>query len=219
MAFLSRRNQEIASPESREKIIKAEDFWAYRHASEILEEGLRKQEDLVRAGEAAYVQAQERGYEAGLEAARTEQSRLMMATVHQTVSYLNGVEKQLADVVMGAMRRIITDFSNKEKVMAVVKITLAEVRNQKQITLRVHPEIVSQLQDELIRVQNLYPMVSHIEVLPQPELAMDSCILETEIGIVQASITGQLRALHQSLSSIFGKNLAVDDEDRDADVH
>jgi type III secretion protein L len=204
MAFLIRGNQEIALPHADDKIIRSEDFWAYQHACEILEEGMHKHEQLVHAGEDAYRQAQERGYETGLEAARVEHSRFMMATIHQTVSYLNGIEMQLADVVLAGMRRLLSDFSDKQKVMAVVKTILAEVRNQKQIALKVNPEMVSQLQGELQRIQELYPMVSHIEVLAGAELGMDACIVETEIGIVQASITGQLRALHQSLSNVFG---------------
>jgi type III secretion protein L len=203
MAFLLHSTQEIKIPDGADKIIKAEDFWAYRHASEIVDEGLRKQEGLIRAGERAYVEAQERGYEAGLEAARIEQSRLMMTTVHRTVAYLNGVERQIAELVMSALRRLISDFSDKEKLLAVVKIALAEVRNQKQITLKANPELIPQLKNELARMQELYPMVSHIELVGSAELALDACIIETEIGIVEASVTGQLRALHQSLSSVF----------------
>jgi type III secretion protein L len=138
-----------------------------------------------------------------------------MTTVHQTVSYLHGVERQLADLVLSAMRRILSDFSDKQKVMAVVKTTLAEVRSQKQLALKVNPELVPQLQEELQRIQELYPMVTHIEILPGADLAMDACIVDTEIGIVQASITGQLRALHQSLSSVFGER-GVSTEDQHA---
>ncbi|MBK4733237.1 HrpE/YscL family type III secretion apparatus protein [Noviherbaspirillum pedocola] len=218
MAFLFRSIQDSPLPEIRDKIIKAEDFWAYRHASEILEESLCKQEDLIREGEAAYVRARERGYEAGLEAARAEQSREMMTSIHQKVAYLNSVERQLSGIVMSAICRIINDFSDKDKVLAVVRLAVAEVRNQKQILLKVNPEVVSQLQDELIRIQELYPMVAHIEVVPQGDLATDSCIVETEIGVVQASITSQLRALHQSLTSIFGRIGSGDEGKEDTEL-
>jgi len=37
-----------------------------------------------------------------------------------------------------------------------------------------------------------------------PRLAADACILESEIGIVEASVQGQLAALRQAFAKVLG---------------
>ncbi len=43
----------------------------------------------------------------------------------------------MTQLVLQAMRRIVADFDDRQRVITVVKSALAAVRNQKQITLRV----------------------------------------------------------------------------------
>lgn len=89
--------------------------------------------------------------------------------------------------------------------VAVVKGALAVVRNQKQVTLRVLTP--SQLDDVRASVNELlaaFPGVGFLDLVPDARLGPDACILESEIGVVEASIAGQLGAIEKAFASILG---------------
>ena len=58
-----------------------------------------------------------------------------------------------------------------------------------------------QAQNELLAA---YPGVGYLDVVADPRLAADACILESEIGIVEASIQGQLAALRKGFAKVLG---------------
>jgi type III secretion protein L len=204
MAFIVSSNPHVKRPEQNQKIIRAEDFWAYRLASEIVHEGFQRRESMVHAAESAYVKEQERGYSEGRRKAQAEHAQRMMEIVHSTILYFVSVEQQVAALVFDAVKQIIGDFDNKEKTMAVVRSAMTAVRGQKHIILKVHPDHAAFLQGELKTLQQAFPMVAHIDIVAQADIALDACIVVTDIGTAEASISAQIAALRLSLDKVFG---------------
>jgi type III secretion protein L len=204
MAFIVSSEPHVKRPEQNQKIIKAEDFWAYQLASEIVHEGFQRQESIVHAAESAYVKEQERGYSKGLQKAQAEHAQQMMEIVHSTILYFVSVEQQVAALVFDAVKQIIGDFDDREKAMAVVRSAMTAVRGQKHIVLKVHPDHAAFLQGELKTLQQAFPMVAHIDIVAQPDVAPDACIVVTDIGTAEASISAQIAALRLSVDKVFG---------------
>jgi type III secretion protein L len=119
------------------------------------------------------------------------------------VDYFSKIEVQMVDLVMDAVRRIVADFDERDKVAMVVRNALLLVRSQKHISIRVHPSQVEICQQQIKFLLSTFPAIEQIEVVGDLQLAEDACILESDIGQVEASVSGQLNALRETFSNVF----------------
>jgi type III secretion protein L len=114
---------------------------------------------------------------------------------------------------------VVSDFDDRQRVTTVVKNCLDLVRSQKQLALSVHPSQVDYLRSQIGELQKIYPSISHIDVHPDAKLAMDACVVESDIGIVEASLAGQVEMLRDALSVVFEQKADSEDApDDDADA-
>ena len=74
------------------------------------------------------------------------------------------------------------------------------VSNQKQVTVRVNPEQVQAVRDQIARVHKDFPEIGYLEISADARLDQGGCILETEVGIIDASLDGQLDALSRAMA-------------------
>jgi type III secretion protein L len=139
----------------------------------------------------------------------------MVEIVNQTVEYFGKVETQMVDLVLDAVRKVVSDFDDRQRVTTVVKNCLDLVRSQKHLSLNVHPSQVEYMRGQIGELQKVYPSITHIEVHPDAKLAMDACVVESEIGIVEASLEGQVEMLREALSVVFVQQTIAEDEDNE----
>ena len=52
-----------------------------------------------------------------------------------------------------------------------------------------------------------YPGVGYLDIVADSRLKDDACILECEIGLVEASMEGQLRALRTAFEKVLGSRI------------
>jgi type III secretion protein L len=81
------------------------------------------------------------------------------------------------------------------------------MRNQRQVTVRVAPEAVAEVQQRLTDIMADYPGITFVEVAADARLRRGGCILESELGVVDASLDVQLEALSRALRSAFSRTL------------
>jgi type III secretion protein L len=204
MAFIIRSDQELSLLDRSAKVIKAQDFWAYKQAREAVAEGIQRHDQIVDAAHSAFETEQRRGYLEGKETARLEQTGNMIGIISQTVNYFAKVEAQMVDLVLDAVRRIIDDFDDRERIVKVVRNSLASVRGQKQLLVKVNPLHTATIKTHISALMEAYPSIEQIEVIPDNQLAEDACVIESDIGQVEASMSGQLEALRASFARVFG---------------
>jgi type III secretion protein L len=215
VVFIIRDYSDLSRPEPAGKIIKAKDFWAFKDAERALSEALSKKQQIISSAEDAYEAERRRGYAKGTEEAKLEQSGNMVEIVSQTVEYFGKVESQMVDLVLDAVRKVVNDFDDRQRVTTVVKNCLDLVRSQKQLSLSVNPSQVEYLRTQVAELQKIYPSISHIDVHPDAKLAMDACVVESEIGIVEASLAGQVETLREALSGVFDQPPAAEEADEE----
>ena len=203
MVFIVRTKGSAETPEPLGKVIKAADFWAMCEAREMVEDAVRRHDEIIARAKAAYLAEQRRGYEEGNQQARLEQSRKMIELATQTVEYFARIESQMVDLVLDAMRHIVSGYDDRDRVIEAVRTCLAAVRSQKQLKLRVHPAQVGIVKASLDPLLRQYPDVSSVDVVGDRSLARDTCAVESGIGTVEASMTAQVEVLRESLRKAF----------------
>lgn len=187
-----------------QKILRAGDYQLWLEAQAVLEHARLEAERIIASAVAAREEEKERGYREGQAEARMEAAERMLENIGSTIDYYEQVESEVAEIVLACVQKIVAGFDDQERVVSTVKGALAVVRNQKQVTLRVAPTSVNVVKVHMTELLADFPGVGFIDVLADARLNDDACILETEIGIVEASIAGQIAALRSAITRVFG---------------
>lgn len=189
------------------RVLRAADHAAWADAEQLLAQARAQADEIVGGAQAAFEAERERGYQEGRESALLDQAEKMIETVGRTVEYFAGVENEMVELVMSAVRKVVDGFDDREKVMVVVRNALAVVRNQKQMTLRLNPAEVDTVREQINDLLAAYPGVGYLDILADGRLARGACILESEIGMVEASLEGQIHALRQAFQRTLGSRV------------
>ena len=139
------------------------------------------------------------GYKEGIEIGKAEISEKMLDCVSQTAVYFSKLEDVLIDLVMRILRKVIGEFDRKDVVEQVVKRALESTRNETQVTVRVSPNQAEQLQTRVQSFTTAFPKIQVLSIQPDARIPEGGCVLETEMGVVDASLETQLKAIEKSL--------------------
>ncbi len=188
--------------ESDRRLVKATDAATVASAAEII---AAAEADAARMREQAkeeFEQERRRGYEKGVNDGKMEIAMQKLDLVDSSVSFMESVEKKMADIVMKALRTFVVEIGDKEMVVQIVRKTLnAVIRTQRQVTLKVAPEMAATVKERLEGFRAQYPTVETFDVVEDARLKGTACVLETEAGAADASVETQLAAIEKSLQS------------------
>ena len=200
MGTLFRLNTDSLQPAAGTKIVKAAELGQLFEASALLDAARQKAADMERAALEADEEKKREGYADGLEEGKLEHAEKMMETIISSVEFIEGIESTLVNVVNQSIRKIIGEMEDKERIVAIVRNALSVVRGQQKVTVRVAPA------DEAAVLEAMAGMTagggnSFMTVIADARLERDSCILESELGVVDASLSTQLKALENAFKS------------------
>lgn len=186
-------------------VLRAGDRRVFNEAVALLEGARNEAASIVTAARKAYEAQRRRGYEDGKAEWQAERARWLLRQRDETVAYIDAVEAQIVEVVLGSVRRIMSSYDDDEKAVIVVRSALDAVRQQKQVTLRLHPRDAEVVRARMESLMASYPAMDYIDVVEDDSVDRGSCRLETEIGTVQTSIDAQLDALRESFERGFAR--------------
>ncbi|KDD26739.1 SctL family type III secretion system stator protein BscL [Bordetella bronchiseptica] len=186
-------------------VLRAEDYAELLSAAQIVAQAHRRADEIVAEAREEFERERRRGYEEGRREALTDQAEKMIETVSRTIDYFAGIENEMIELVMSAVRKIVDGYDDRERTVIAVRNALAVVRNQRQMTLRLHPDEVDVLREGMNQLLAAYPGVGYLDLLPDARLTRGACILESEIGMVEASLEDQLCALRAAFERTFGR--------------
>ena len=193
-------NKENFKLQSDRRVVKAADAATVRSAAEIVASAEAEAAKIREDAKAAFEEERKRGYEKGLADGKLEISMQKLELVDSSVAFMESVEGKMADVVMKALRTFVVEVGDEEMVMQIVRKTLnAVIRTQRQVTLKVAPEVVGVVRSRVAEFRASYPTVETLDVVEDPRLKGSACILETEAGVADASVETQLAAIEKSL--------------------
>ncbi|WP_323018742.1 HrpE/YscL family type III secretion apparatus protein [Castellaniella sp.] len=212
MAFLIPRDaltprKLAATLDPAARVLRAGDLAVLVQAQAVLDNAHAQADAILAGAQAAFEAERQRGYEDGKQEALLDQAEKMIETVGRTVDYFAGIENEMVDLVMAAVRKVVDGFDDQEKVMVVVRNALAVVRNQKQMTLRLHPDEIEIVRGRINDILAAYPGVGYLDLLADARLGRGACILESEIGMVEASLEGQIEALRGAFQRTLGSRV------------
>ncbi|WP_092484262.1 HrpE/YscL family type III secretion apparatus protein [Candidatus Ichthyocystis hellenicum] len=201
----SKGDEQIFRVDTSRKVIKSSQVAVWKSADEVIRLAQERSEQILLDSKAAFEEEKKRGYRDGLDTAKEEQAEHMIEQVARAVDYFETVEKRVVDLVLAAVKKIVYDYRDEERTVAVVKNALSTVRNQKQVVIRVHPSALDNMRDQVNELLAEFPGINYIDVTSDSRLERDGCMLETDIGLVEVNITHQLKAIREAFERVLGK--------------
>ncbi|MDR2385993.1 MAG: HrpE/YscL family type III secretion apparatus protein [Deltaproteobacteria bacterium] len=184
------------------KLVKAPQANLFLEALELREKIVAQGQELAKKAEQERKKRSDEGYQDGLEAGRDEYTLKIMDTVMASVEYLEKFEGDLANIVEEAVRKIIGDLPSDQVVVGLVKKALRTMRDDRKILVRVSPEDESAVRTALVGTSESW--ASFLEVRGDGRLNKGDCVLESDLGVVEASVATQLKNLSAALKNSIG---------------
>ncbi|MEW4486699.1 HrpE/YscL family type III secretion apparatus protein [Thalassoglobus sp. JC818] len=182
------------------KLVKREDVIAALTADQIVAQAEADAAQIRLDAQLEYENQQRQGYEDGLELAKIERTTLMTEAVQQTTAYYAQVEQRMIAVVQRSLHNILGEIDDHQLIYQSVREGLNWARNQSRITLRIHPQHINGLRRRVDELKSLYPSVEIIDLEPDSHMSAHQCVVETEIGSIDASVDAQCEAVIRSLT-------------------
>ena len=186
--------------QSDRRVVKATDVATVRSATEIISAAEAEAARIREEAKAAFEAEKQRGYEKGLSDGKMEMAMQKLDQVDSSVAFMEGVEEKMAEVVMKALKTCVMEIGDREMVVQIVRKTMAAViRTQRQVTIKVAPDMVEPVRARISELRVKYPTIESLDVVEDPRLKGPACFLETEAGVAEASVDTQLAAIERSI--------------------
>jgi len=202
MRFFSLIYQGEVHPSTDEKIIPAEEFSTLMDAKEILEKAKEDaatfREELKKEAEALKENAQKEGYQKGLEDFNEK-----LAWFDQELKALRvEMQTQVLPIALKAARKIVGSElkMRPDAIVDIVIQALTPVLQSKQITIYVNKSDRELLETAKPKLKSILEQADSVTVLDRADISPGGCIIETEGGIINATIENQWRTLEAAFA-------------------
>jgi len=190
--------------ETDSPVVDAADAAALAKAEEIVAAAEAEAARLADEAKKAYEAEKARGYADGIAEGKQDILLQKLDLVDESLQYMASVEGKVTDVVLKALSKCVAEIGDRELVVQIVKKSMqAVVRTQKEITIRVAEDMVPVVRERLTAMMVDFPSVVKADVVADERLSGAACVVETESGMVEASIEGQLEAIAQNMRKCF----------------
>ena len=188
------------------KIVRKNQLQSLLSIHEAMSQAEIKAQEIISKAEESYRARFEEGFSDGCDAGHKEYAEKMIDVAVGSLNALSSVESSLVAVVIKSVKKILGTFESDEVTVKLIKNTLAQVRGENRLVLRVSANdaayVRKSLEQHLISSDG---SSGYIEVIADSGLKENSCILETALGIIDSSLDTQLEQLESLFNSQFVK--------------
>jgi type III secretion protein L len=182
--------------ESHEASLEAKDILAnaQQQATKLLEDAQREKE-------AVLADSTERGYAAGLD----QWNDTLADAWKQRQDFLAKNEAELVKLAVAIAKKVIGSSieMNPSTVLQAAQDALRSMRGGRRVTIKVNPSDEAALRDQAGTLKMLSAEVGDLVVVANPLIEVGGCIVESDLGIIDAQIATQLTSIENALLRRF----------------
>ena len=139
-----------------------------------------------------------------LESERTTIATIVQGFERQLSGYYAKVEVELVHLALGIAAKILHREAQVDRMLVagLVKVALEKLQQSTRVTVHVRPENVTPW------IQYFQEQMAgriHIDVKPNPSLAANNCVLETELGTTELGIETQLKEIEKGFFDLLAQ--------------
>jgi type III secretion protein L len=182
------------------KIVKNQIVAARAEAARILEEAEAFAAEIRREALEETADLREQAYREGMEKSLAEFERNLLEALEIRERVWRETERDLLRLAVRLAEKIIGREIKAEKqtVTDIVAAALQNARQQEKLTVRVNPSDLSLIEEER---EKFLPSgrARFIDFVADPRVASGGCLIESEVGTIDARLETQLRVLERAL--------------------
>lgn len=178
------------------RLIKADEFVTLNNSVELLEYSNDLAKKRIEDASESISELREAARFEGLTMGEMQSTEQILTVTKNIEQYLQGVELELAGLVFDAVKKIVLDFDDITLVSHSIEQGLKQMRGRKQVSVRVSHQLLEEVE---ACIEAMDTEASMVNVIPCKNLQGSDCILESNVGIVNSSVSTQLMALAKAL--------------------
>ncbi|MDK1492977.1 FliH/SctL family protein [Sinorhizobium sp. 7-81] len=176
-------------------------------AEQLLDRARRDADALTAAARESVTMIETAAKEAGLKAAQAEIQDRLTAIAVGTLRIMEQNEQRIVDMALHIARRVIDTVAPENAAVDIALQSLRFVGESSVVRLRVTPSLVESVRKRLNELLTAMTSRSIVEVIPDPGVNDAGCILETDAGLVDATIEAQLALIESGLRNSLGASI------------
>ncbi len=184
-------------------------------ARELEEAARRRAEEAASRGyEEGFQQGRKDGEEMGrreLEVAAQRLNKLISSLESQGNQYFSKYEAQLVKLVMEAVRQVVMRQIELDPslIIDVIKQAFQRVVEGSKVTIRLSPKDMELVTELLSRDHELVGAHT-VDVVPDSGISPGGCLVETEFGLVDATVETRLDTVRQEMARVLKERTGVE---------
>ncbi len=187
-------------PASEKKVIRSEDFSTLLAANELLE---KTRADVAAAQEKAHKEAEElkkKGYDEGYQEGLTQLNEQIIGLDNEKKRLRNEMNQLILPLALKAAKKVVAGElkSHPETIVNIVLQALAPVMQNHRITIYCNKADKEALESEKPRLKEKLEQIESLSIKDRDDVSPGGCIVETESGIINATIENQWRGIESA---------------------
>jgi type III secretion protein L len=152
-------------------------------------------------------QAYRRGYDEAAAAIKTESAiesdrldalikSLTEEFARSRLVWFNMCERQMVEIICLALEQILGDRPpNSERITRALRIAFEQLSGGDRVTVRCHPDELEFVQEALVASSDEKSEFKRVRVVADEQISVNGCLVETDLGVVDARVEKQLAVL------------------------
>lgn len=194
------------------RILPAESAQALVDAEQLLMHAQREADALIDAARDRARAIEAAAKDAGLAAAQAEIQARLTAIATQSLRILAQNEEQIIDMSLQIARRIIGTIELEEAAVQIALRSLKLAGRNALVRLRVAPSFLEAVRERLDDILPTATSRAVVNLIADARVKDAGCILETDAGLVEATIESQLAAIESGLRSVLAASMSQKDK-------
>ncbi|HEY6921931.1 MAG TPA: FliH/SctL family protein [Steroidobacteraceae bacterium] len=158
--------------------------------------------DAERRADAVIERARDEGYAQGLAQAQSLMAQHLLDAQRQAHEFLEASQQRIVALAVAIVERIAPALGEPQVVAALVEEALSTLQAEKYLRIRVTAQAADATQEMLEYWRSEHPQVETAQILVDPHLAPFTCVVESELGRIEAGLAAQLDAIRAKLMAV-----------------
>jgi len=188
-------------------------------ANRIIAQAEAQSREIIEAAKAEIDKMKESGYKEGMKIGKKEGEEKVSSEFSDALKTLNQAVKERKKIIRDAESEILrlslkvaeqiirSEVSlHRDVVLNIVSEAIGRVSDREQIIIKANREDVDQLKKYKDRIGKIVDGVKNLSIIEDSAVEPGGCIIETNVGYVDARISTKLKAIEDAFSKAEGSN-------------
>lgn len=196
-----------ASLASDKKIISPEDLDSIKKGKKIIEDAKAKAKIIKEAAKEIYLQIEQKmeeskqqGFEQGRQEGLASVTELLTKIQNQNQDMLDNIEKEAISLVYEIAQKVIGEElkSSDKALLGMIRHALQSSMGN-ELTLFVHPKDYERIKAKETQLMSVLQAVQTMYIKSSENVKESGCVIESELGTIDAQLEYQLEAIRKAL--------------------